>query len=82
MWDWSNVIQLIIAFVFGAVTSILALIRKISKDELERIIAEISELVKQYQDAKADGVITTEEKLKLAEQTIEAIRTILKALED
>ena len=77
-----SIIQVIIAFVVGAVTGVWALLKRISREELDRIITEIKELIEQYNDAIKDGTITTEEKIAIAEQTIEAIKTILDALEE
>ena len=73
----------------GALLGILAgagavyryLTRTITPAEARDIYTKAKDAIDDYNRAMADGALTTEEKLKIAEKTLSTLETVIKALE-
>jgi hypothetical protein len=74
-----------IGFVIGAVASTVALFRslasRLSPEEVTSIRIRIATAIKDYNEAAQDGSLSTDEKIKLAEDALALIQEILKDLE-
>lgn len=75
----------IIGALFGILAALGYMYRYISKsitqDEALAIYNKARAALDEYNRAMADGTITTEEKLKIAEKTLSTLQTVIKALE-
>lgn len=54
---------------------------RITAEEAQRIYTKAKTTIDEYEKAKADGALTTDEKLKLADEAIGVIQEIIKDLE-
>ncbi len=74
-----------IGFVIGAVGTAVSmfryLARRLSPEEIDSIRIRLANALKDYEEAKADGVLSTEERLKLAEDALAVVQETIKALE-
>ncbi len=75
----------IIGALLGAIATFGAMYRYISKSITQEEALVIYEKAKaamdEYNRAMADGALTTDEKLKIAEKTLSTLQTVIKALE-
>ena len=75
--------------IIGALLGILAgagavyryLTRTITPAEAQDIYTKAKDAIDDYNRAIADGALTTDEKLKVAEKTLSTLATVIKALE-
>ena len=74
----------IYSFFGGVIATLLVVYRwiasRISPEEVRTIYNKAKELIDAYKKAKEDEKITLDEKLKLAEETIDLLEEIIKAL--
>ncbi len=54
---------------------------RLSPEEIQDIYLKAKAAIDEYNQAKLDGTLTTEEKLKIAEKALETLETLIKALE-
>ena len=75
----------IIGGLLGVLATAGAAYRYISKSitpaEAQDIYIQAKAAMDEYNRAMADGTITTEEKLKIAEKTLSTLQTVIKALD-
>lgn len=75
----------ICSFLGGVGATLLVVYRfiasRISPEEVRRIYNKAKKILDDYEKAKEDGKITLEERLKLAEETLELLKEIIKDLE-
>lgn len=73
------------AFIIGAASAAIAAIKylgsRFSQAEIEVIRKEVATAIADYEQAKQDGKLTADEKIKLAEDVLALIQEALKALE-
>lgn len=78
---FSGVIGAIIG-IAATVTYIINYFKKsITQDEALAIYNKAKAALDEYNTAIADGALTTDEKLKIAEKTLSTLQTVIKALE-
>ncbi|MFH1296350.1 MAG: hypothetical protein ABIJ04_03650 [Bacteroidota bacterium] len=65
--------------VFGALYKYIS--RTLTPSEAKEIYDKAKAAIDEYNTAIADGAITTEEKLKIAEKTLSTLQTVIEALE-
>ena len=69
----------------GAITVFCAFYKYISRtltpSEAREIYNKAKAAMDEYNAAMADGALTTDEKLKIAEKTLSTLETVIKALE-
>ncbi len=74
-----------IGFVIGAVGTAVTMFKylasRFSPEEIDSIRIRLTTALKDYEEAKADGVLSTDEKLKLAEDALAVVQETIKALE-
>jgi hypothetical protein len=74
-----------IGLAVGVVTSTVATFRylasRLSPEEIAAIRTKVVNAIKDYNDAIQDGTLSTEERLKLAEDALGIIQEIVKDLE-
>jgi len=75
----------IVGVLLGVLTALGAAYKyiqaRISSEEAKDIFLKAKDAIDEYNKAKQDGTITTEEKLMLAEKTLSSLETLIKALE-
>lgn len=75
----------VVGFLLGLLAALASAYKyiwaRISPEELQDIYLKAKAVIDEYNKAKQDGTITTEEKLKLAEETLLTLETVIKALE-
>lgn len=65
--------------VFGALYKYIS--RTLTPSEAQDIYNKAKAALDEYNTAMADGALTTDEKLKIAEKTLSTLQTVIKALE-
>lgn len=75
----------IIGALFGILATAVAMYnyfrKSITPDEAMAIYGKAKAAIDEYNRAMADGAITTDEKLKIAEKTLSTLETVIKALQ-